>query len=119
MKKAFALTTVAALALVACRGEEVTEAPQQNVMEGPAEVGNEVSFDNAQAAIIDLSDRERNAVFIRAILDAGVACDQVTGSTRVADENGQPTWRVDCGTASAHLISIGRDGTANVLSRTD
>ncbi len=73
---------------------------------------------NPVQRVLAMSERERNAVFIRAILDAGMKCEGVTKSERLPDKDGLPVWRAACGSDSAHVITITPDGTANIVSRT-
>jgi hypothetical protein len=75
--------------------------------------------ENALAAVLEMSDRQRNVVFIRALLDAGIDCQSVTSSERLPDQDGKPLWRVNCSGKTAHMIGITPDGTANIVSRTD
>lgn len=72
---------------------------------------------NASAAVEELPEVQRNAVFLRAISDAGLACQGVTKSERLADTAGKPTWRAECNDGTAHLIEVSPDGTAVVTSR--
>jgi uncharacterized lipoprotein NlpE involved in copper resistance len=84
-----------------------------------AATDNLVASDNYQASVLALPIGQRNLVFIRAIQDAKLPCESVTDSIRVADQNGNPTWRAECGKNNAHLVSITKDGTANIISRSD
>jgi hypothetical protein len=66
-----------------------------------------------------MSDRQRNVVFIRALLDAGIECQSVDSSERLPDQDGKPLWRANCSDKRSHMISITPDGTANIVTRTD
>ncbi|MET0309968.1 MAG: hypothetical protein ABW023_14775 [Sphingomonas sp.] len=89
-----------------------------DVAEGNA-VGN-AAAENVTAKVIAMTDRQRNVVFIRAILDAGLQCDGVQSSERLADRDGKPLWRANCiGNGGSHMITITPDGIANIVSRTD
>lgn len=124
MTKRILLTAFATMALAGCQSE-----PAQNNATAPAPVindaaeanaiGNDGAPENALAAVLAMGDRERNAVFIRALLDAGLQCEGVTSSERVADFNNLPAWRATCTDGNSHLINISPDGTANIASRTD
>jgi hypothetical protein len=124
MIKRIMLPAIAVLALAGCQSE-----PAQDNAAAPAAInttdaeanaiGNAAGSDNALAAVIEMNDRQRNVVFIRALLDAGLPCEGVTSSERVDDLNGQPAWRATCVGGTSHLISISPDGTANIASRTD
>jgi hypothetical protein len=127
MTKRILLPAFAALALAGCQSEPAQDnaAVPVNTVEpinADAEanaIGNMAGADNALAAVLEMNDRQRNVVFIRALLDAGLACEGVTSSERVDDLNGQPAWRATCVGGASHLISISPDGTANIASRTD
>jgi hypothetical protein len=121
------LPALAALALAGCQSEPAGNTANTATAHEPGasddvaanEVANEQETGNALATVLGMSDRERNAVFIRAILDAGLTCETVTSSERIADKNGQPVWRANCGPRESHIISITPDGTANIVSRND
>jgi hypothetical protein len=66
-----------------------------------------------------MNDRQRNVVFVRALLDAGMDCQGVASSVRLPDQDGKPLWRANCTNNTAHMITITPDGTANIVSRTD
>lgn len=71
---------------------------------------------DVQRQVIALTDDQRNVVFIRAIRDAGRDCQGVTGSERRDDVSatGTPTWVATCQRGSTWIVSITRDGTAQV-----
>ncbi len=69
------------------------------------------------AAQVDaLSDRQRNGVFIRAILDAGLECQHVDWSTRSGTYRGMPVWTVACARNQIWTIVVGHDGVAQILN---
>ena len=111
-----------ALLLAGCGGGAPGAANESVVVNSDAEanaIGN-VSAENVTAKVVAMSDRERNVVFVRALLDAGITCDGVTGSERQPDQDGKPMWRADCKPPGAsHLIMITPDGTAQIVSRSD
>jgi hypothetical protein len=74
---------------------------------------------NYQAEVEALPLTARQGVFLRAVRDAGLTCQQVTESEKLADRDGNPTWRAICDGNSPHIISITRDGTAQIVSRSD
>ncbi|MGK6355987.1 hypothetical protein ACMGDH_12295 [Sphingomonas sp. DT-207] len=127
MTKRILLPAVAALALAGCQSEPaqdnaavpVNTAEPINADAEANAIGNAAGPENALAAVLEMNDRQRNVVFIRALLDAGLPCEGVTSSERVDDLNGQPAWRATCVGGTSHLISISPDGTANIASRTD
>jgi hypothetical protein len=100
---------IAALALTACQ-----MAPDQNASEGPALT----NISNYTAEVAALPTRQRDAVFLRAIRDAGLGCQDVTKSMQVGDTAGQPLWRAECDGGTAHLIQVSPNGTAVITSRT-
>jgi hypothetical protein len=123
MTRRIVLPALAALALAGC-GTAGDEPGANAAMAGNAEAeanaaGNTAGGENALAAVLEMSDRQRNVVFIRALLDAGIDCQSVTSSERLPDQDGKPLWRVNCSGKTAHMIGITPDGTANIVSRTD
>lgn len=104
------LTLAAALTLISCRGGDE-----------PAPVTNEQTAraTGAIAKVAELNDLQRNGVFLRAIRDTGIACQEVLTSEHIALGNGVMGWRAKCENGNAHLIEILDDGTAKVTSRVD
>lgn len=82
-------------------------------------IANEADVTNYQAEVIKLPVAAQEGVFLRAVRDAGLACQKVIKSERLEDRQGNPTWRATCDGDNPHLISITRDGTAKIVSRTD
>lgn len=72
---------------------------------------------NAATAVIALPVDSRNAVFLRAIRDSGIACQDVNESEQIEATQGMPTWRAKCDNGAYHLVAIRGDGTAIVMSR--
>jgi hypothetical protein len=94
-------------------GEAVNESGAEANM-----VGNAAGAENITARVLTMSDRERNVVFVRALMDAGLQCDGVTASERLADVDGQPMWRADCKSpGGSHMVTVTPDGTAKIMSR--
>jgi hypothetical protein len=94
---------VAALAAAACSGGP--NAPAANVANTAAPAGSQVAA---------LSEGQRNAVFIRALRDAGLDCQHVDRSVPAGTAQGLPIWRATC-QGSEYLIAVGPDGTAQIL----
>ena len=69
-----------------------------------------------QDRLLAMADGERNAVFIRAIQDAGQECQHVESSARGGDHEGLPVWTARCQGGVEWTIVIGDDGTASVLN---
>ncbi|MEP9359832.1 hypothetical protein [Sphingomonas sp. KR3-1] len=124
MLKHIIVPGLAALALAGCgeppsstnltSNEAVTAEPLN-----AAEDGNAADTTNYSAAVLGLNDAQRNATFIRALQDAPLPCDHVDASTRIADQDGVPTWRVTCKGGTNYMISMPRNGVAKIISRTD
>jgi len=109
MKKT--LTLLATLALAGCGSPEQNKAANVAVENNAEAMANEAAGAEAVASIVEMQDSTRNIAFVRAILAAGTRCDGVTHSERVADQNGNPTWRADCKGGTSHLITVSSDGT--------
>lgn len=104
------MTLTAALALISCGGDD----------EKIATTDNQVTpVTGAIAQVEGLSEMQRNGVFLRAIRDSGIACQEVSGSEHIKLGNGAMGWRAKCENGNAHLIEILNDGTAKVTSRVD
>lgn len=69
-----------------------------------------------QARLMAMQEGQRNAVFIRAIRDAGRDCQNVESSAFQGERNGQPVWTARCGDGQNWVIVIGRDGIAQVAN---
>ncbi len=116
-----ALFVLAALALAGCNSApENKAAAADNMAEDNAMAAdNGAAAVNMTAAVLALPDRQRNIVFVRALMDAGFKCDGVTKSERLEDMDGKPLWRASCNDGTSHMITITPDGTANIVSRSD
>ncbi|HEY0623466.1 hypothetical protein [Sphingomonas sp.] len=112
LKMGMAMT--AALLLSACGGAEKAA----NDTAANAATANTADATNYQEEVLKLVPAQRDGVFLRAVRDAGLNCQEVTETERIDPMNGNPSWRVYCG-KTPHLISITRDGTAKIVSRTD
>lgn len=119
---------IAALALAGCTpGGNISASAPDNAAEenaaldaGANATGNEAAPGNVLATVLAMPEQQRNVVFVRALIDAGLKCDGVTHSERLPDMDGKPLWRADCkGGNNSHMITITPDGTANIVSRTD
>lgn len=97
----------AALALTACGGGS---GPAENAASEQAP-----GPDSIQAQLEALPEGQRNAVFIRAIRDAGNACQHVESSERGGEYRGLPVWRARCDGGSSFTIVITSGGVAQVL----
>lgn len=115
------LAGFALVALAGCnKGTEATgNAAADTAAESNAVIDNADAGNNVTAQVIAMNDAQRNVVFIRAILDAGLPCEHVESSQRLPDQDGLPLWRVNCKGAGSHMITITPDGVAKIVSRTD
>ncbi|WP_448661334.1 hypothetical protein ACG3SL_11830 [Sphingomonas sp. CJ20] len=119
MTSRLVLTAVAALMVAGCQPAN-EQTPANTTTTEPANIADNAQGEgNVLATVLTMSDRERNVVFIRAIMDAGLPCQEVKASTRMPDQDGKPLWRADCVGGASHMISITPDGTANIITRTD
>lgn len=100
----------AAIALLTACGGGETAAPEANQM-GVTENGEALNY---QAAVLDLPPNQRDVVMIRAIQDAGIECQQVTGSEQIKGEG--LVYRARCADGASHVVAINADGNAQVIS---
>ncbi|WEK42696.1 MAG: hypothetical protein P0Y64_15150 [Candidatus Sphingomonas colombiensis] len=75
------------------------------------------NLQDTAALVAKLPPGQQRGVFMRAIRDAGLPCQDVTDITRFPDEHGKSSWRAECSDGSQHLIEIGKGGMATVMSR--
>lgn len=109
------LIALTVLALAACQGKQ--EATNQSAAANVASAANATTGNVAQT-VANLTQPEKEAVFFRAIRDAGLNCQTVVKAEPVDPMQGRPTWRAQCEDGAYHLISISPDGSAQVTSRT-
>ena len=115
-----ALIACAALALAACTpAADNNSAANAAPADANMAAANGAEPSNALATVLAMPDKQRNIVFVRALLDADIKCDGVVGSKRMPDQEGKPVWLAECKNGSTHMISITPDGTANIMSRSD
>jgi hypothetical protein len=125
MIRRIVLPALAALVLAGCGANEQAGSNATGAGNTQAEANATGAADNATgagnvtAAVLAMNDRQRNVVFVRALLDAGMDCQGVASSVRLPDQDGKPLWRANCTNNTAHMITITPDGTANIVSRTD
>ena len=60
---------------------------------------------------------QRDALFLRAIRDAGQECQQVVGSAYNGVHFGMPSWAARCSNGADWLIMLGKGGNAHVAQR--
>lgn len=101
-----ARVTVALLALGGCeRGTPEEGTTKIQVPEG-----------DYQARLQALPEGGRNAVFIRALRDAGRDCQGVVSSAFQGMLQGRPTWTARCDDGVGWVVIIGKDGIAEVVN---
>ena len=103
------IIAIVALAAAACSGGQNANAPAASTANEAASAGNQVAA---------LSEGQRDAVFIRAIRDAGLDCQHVERSVPEGTANNMPAWRATCQGGGTYLIAVGPDGTAQILPET-
>jgi len=109
------LIGLATLALAAC-GQKTPHETGNAAMNAAAQVpGNEA---NVVAAIGNLNEVSQQAVFFRAIRDAGLECRDVVEVAQIDPIGGIPTWRAQCQGGAEHVIQVKPDGNAVVISPT-
>ncbi len=99
---------VALTIMTAACGRGDRAAPDQTI--NPAGNGSDA------ARLETLSDGQRNAVFIRAIRDAGLECQHVDWSTRSGTYRGMPVWTAACSRNQVWTIVVAADGVAQILN---
>ncbi|HEX8214450.1 MAG TPA: hypothetical protein VF582_03145 [Allosphingosinicella sp.] len=84
----------------------------------PAEVRPiEVSEGGYRERIERLKDEQRDALFLRAVRDAGHDCQGVAGSAYNGVHFGMPSWAARCTNGEDWLIMLGKGGRAHVARR--
>jgi hypothetical protein len=97
-----------AFALAGCEGGAPEAANEANdVVVGPEATENQLEA---------LPEGQRNAVFIRALQDAGQECQHVESSTRAGEHQGFPLWTARCTGGTEWTIVIGNGGVAQILN---
>jgi hypothetical protein len=101
------------VALAGCGGS-----PSDNGSADAANQYNEVTASPGatQNTLEAMPEGERNAVFIRAIQDAGQTCQHVDSSERAGEHQGLPLWKARCTGGLDYTIVIGNDGVAAILN---
>jgi hypothetical protein len=94
------------LAAAACSGGGQNQTATANTANAAAPVGNQVAA---------LSEAQRNAVFIRALRDAGLDCQHVERAVPAGTVQNMPAWRTTCQGGREWTILIAADGNAQIL----
>jgi len=99
------------LAMSACSGGTANDvAADENVQA----VANTASGSNAQQAVRDLSDGQRNGVLLRAIRDARQPCQNVRESMLSETPGRTPVYMATCENNAVYAVAIRDDGNATV-----
>jgi hypothetical protein len=62
-----------------------------------------------------MPEGQRNALFIRAIRDAGLECQHVDASTAAPPYRGMPVWTAACSGGGTWTIVVGPNGIAQIV----
>lgn len=102
------IVTAAALAFGAAACSDRGAGPGNAVeVPGPEAVQNQIA---------SMPEGQRNAVFVRAIRDAGQDCQHVESSDAAGAHQGFPVWNAHCRGGGTWTIVIMNDGVAQVLN---
>ena len=63
-----------------------------------------------------MAEEQRNAVFIRAIRDAGLECQHVESSEAAGEYQGRPVWNARCTGGGNWTIVLGDGDVAQILN---
>jgi hypothetical protein len=77
---------------------------------------NRIAPQASGARIAELPEAQRNATFYRAIHDAGLDCQQVTGSAPAEPYRGMPVWTATCRGGGHWTLVVGTDETVQILN---
>jgi hypothetical protein len=105
MRISMTIAAMLALTTAACGGDNRNAA-----------VANEAAVEATGNAVAALSEGQRNAVFIRAIRDAGLECQHVESSTPAGTYRARPVWRATCRGNRQWTIVIGDNNDAQILN---
>lgn len=70
-----------------------------------------------KAKIDALAEPQRNALFLRAVRDAGQDCQGVAGSAYQGIQQNMPSWVARCSDGRDWLVMVGSNGQALVARR--
>lgn len=106
----------AALATVACAPAANDNQAGNAAAPVPTAAAAETDY---QQRLRGLSDRQRDGVFLRALRDAGIPCQEVRGSSYLGTNVGNASWTARCRDGSQWLITIGAGEVAQIMSVSD
>ena len=100
------------LALAGCGGGTA-----RNEIANEAPAANQAATAQATGArLAALPEAAREAVFYRALPDAGMACQQVDGASPGGLYQGMPVWNATCRGGGHWTLVIGNDETVQILN---
>ena len=100
-----------ATAAAACSGGDQSGQPAANQSNQAA-----ASAATTQERILALPEPQRLAVFLNAIRDSRLDCQEVQSAESAGSHEGLPMWRATCRNGVTWTILIGGDGVAQVLN---
>jgi len=63
-----------------------------------------------------MAEGQREAIFLRALKDAGIPCQWVDASNYLGTSLGNASWIASCDDRSQWLITVGANGVAQIMS---
>ena len=105
------------LAAAACSGSAPRNQATQNQPTNQASAANAAeSAQDMGARIAALPEPQRLATFQRAINDAGMDCQNVTGAAPGGTYHGMPVWNARCRGGGHWTLVVGSGGTVQILN---
>lgn len=102
------------LAVAACGGTSSGNGNGNSAAENAQNAGNAASVANAQQAVRDLPEGQRNGVLFRAIRDARQPCQTVRESMLSETPGSTPVYMATCENNAVYAVAIRDDGNAIV-----
>ena len=65
--------------------------------------------------IADMEEEPREALFLRAIVGAGLPCNHVESAAAGTDSAGTAVWHVHCGDGHERTVTIADNGSARIV----
>ena len=106
----------AVLAASACGPLAPTGGNEADTGTGSAPAAAETDY---QQRLRTMAAGQRDAVFIRALRDAGIPCQGVEASSYLGTNSGNASWTASCEDRSQWLITVGSSGVAQIMSLSD
>jgi hypothetical protein len=103
------------LGLGGCGGDGGREANRAE----PANAAEPAAAEDVANRLAALPEGQRNAVFIRAIRDAGEECQHVAASVPAGEYQGNPVWSAQCEGGDAWTIVVTPDGSAQLVNESE